>query len=229
MLCFVPGFFVLNKICFEEKKTHQDITHYGTFFSILMTAKVKLWSSFKSSVSIHSSDVNECDPDPCQNGASCRQGLATFECICPPGFQGTLCEEGNIIPVLTIEINLGSRWLDFYNLFFHEIPQDILETLPRVWSRNNRYGKNIHMRVKIGLTYKKENSYDHYSLGTLSRNSCWSEFYKTPPPQLHNWAVNMTLQLILYDCWVVQIIMKCWLSYLVIYIYWNSFTRNSAC
>lgn len=41
-------------------------------------------------------DVNECDPDPCQNGATCFQGEASFLCVCAPGWQGALCEEGTV-------------------------------------------------------------------------------------------------------------------------------------
>ena len=28
-------------------------------------------------------DINECDPNPCQNGASCVDGIADYTCICP--------------------------------------------------------------------------------------------------------------------------------------------------
>ena len=45
-------------------------------------------------------DTNECDPDPCQNGAVCSQTsdgvteLPTFYfCACPTGWEGTNCEE----------------------------------------------------------------------------------------------------------------------------------------
>uniref|UniRef100_A0A8C4EGK4 Sushi, von Willebrand factor type A, EGF and pentraxin domain-containing protein 1 n=1 Tax=Dicentrarchus labrax TaxID=13489 RepID=A0A8C4EGK4_DICLA len=41
-------------------------------------------------------DVDECDPNPCINGASCLDGLGSFTCRCLPGFNGTRCETGTI-------------------------------------------------------------------------------------------------------------------------------------
>ncbi|AWO97474.1 putative sushi von Willebrand factor type A EGF and pentraxin domain-containing protein 1 [Scophthalmus maximus] len=37
-------------------------------------------------------DVDECDPNPCVNGASCLDGLGSYTCRCLPGFNGTRCE-----------------------------------------------------------------------------------------------------------------------------------------
>uniref|UniRef100_A0A1I7Z6V8 Neurogenic locus Notch protein n=1 Tax=Steinernema glaseri TaxID=37863 RepID=A0A1I7Z6V8_9BILA len=39
--------------------------------------------------------VHQCPSEPCFNGGSCRirSGQAGFECLCPIGFQGSLCEE----------------------------------------------------------------------------------------------------------------------------------------
>ena len=38
------------------------------------------------------SDVDECTPNPCQNGGTCEDGLGAYSCTCPPGFTGTNCE-----------------------------------------------------------------------------------------------------------------------------------------
>lgn len=39
-------------------------------------------------------DVDDCSPNLCLNGATCVDGVATFTCRCPPGFNGTRCETG---------------------------------------------------------------------------------------------------------------------------------------
>lgn len=39
-------------------------------------------------------DIDDCDPNLCLNGATCLDGVATFTCRCPPGFNGTRCETG---------------------------------------------------------------------------------------------------------------------------------------
>lgn len=41
-------------------------------------------------------DIDECDPNPCVNGASCLDGLGSFACRCLPGFNGTRCETGTV-------------------------------------------------------------------------------------------------------------------------------------
>lgn len=33
-------------------------------------------------------NINECDPSPCQNIATCIDGLNNFKCVCASGFEG---------------------------------------------------------------------------------------------------------------------------------------------
>ena len=37
-------------------------------------------------------DINDCMGNPCNNGGTCTDGIATYSCTCPPGFTGTDCE-----------------------------------------------------------------------------------------------------------------------------------------
>ena len=37
-------------------------------------------------------DTNECASDPCQNGATCTDGLNLFTCNCATGWYGTTCD-----------------------------------------------------------------------------------------------------------------------------------------
>ena len=39
-------------------------------------------------------EADECDSDPCQNGATCVDELAYYDCVCVDGYEGDHCEIG---------------------------------------------------------------------------------------------------------------------------------------
>ena len=45
-------------------------------------------------------DINECAPDPCQNGATCADLVGSYRCDCKAGYTGSNCETSklNITP-----------------------------------------------------------------------------------------------------------------------------------
>ncbi len=44
-------------------------------------------------ITFFSTDIDECASAPCVNGR-CVDGLASFQCICEPGWTGLLCDIG---------------------------------------------------------------------------------------------------------------------------------------
>ena len=39
-------------------------------------------------------DIDDCYPDPCQNGGTCVDDVDSHACYCPAGFTGVHCEAG---------------------------------------------------------------------------------------------------------------------------------------
>ena len=37
-------------------------------------------------------DIDDCKGKPCKNGGTCQDGIASYKCVCPVGFEGADCE-----------------------------------------------------------------------------------------------------------------------------------------
>lgn len=53
-----------------------------------------MWTN--GSVCFVSADVDECQSNPCLNGATCLDGVNSFSCLCLPSYTGELCEQGQL-------------------------------------------------------------------------------------------------------------------------------------
>lgn len=47
--------------------------------------------------SVSYTDIDECQSNPCRNGGTCVDGLASFTCVCLPSYAGLYCEEGKFL------------------------------------------------------------------------------------------------------------------------------------
>lgn len=45
----------------------------------------------------YSPDVNECDNNPCENGASCVNSPGGYSCQCAAGWAGAECDQGRFL------------------------------------------------------------------------------------------------------------------------------------
>jgi hypothetical protein len=58
-------------------------------------------------------DVNECDPNPCQNSGVCTDGEDSFSCACATGYDGATCSSELVavfVLVFSHAIALGSQF-----------------------------------------------------------------------------------------------------------------------
>lgn len=60
-------------------------------------------------------DVDECNSNPCLNGATCIDNVASFTCSCPIGLTGKLCE----ININDCEVSI------YFILIYYEIKFEI--------------------------------------------------------------------------------------------------------
>ena len=45
------------------------------------------------------SDIDDCESNPCQNGATCQDGIGLYSCSCPTGYEGDQCQIGENINI----------------------------------------------------------------------------------------------------------------------------------
>ena len=64
-----------------------------------------------------SSDDDNCASLPCVNGATCIDGVNLYDCICPAGYVGNICETGRFhcLIVIVSYIVIYSFLLNTYN------------------------------------------------------------------------------------------------------------------
>ena len=82
-----------------------------------------------------STDINDCIPDPCQNGATCVDLVGSYRCDCVAGYTGSNCETSK---------HLGKK----YRVFSHDITAAILvsqnnETAAMLVSQINPLGVEL--------------------------------------------------------------------------------------
>ena len=42
-------------------------------------------------------DIDECSPNPCENGANCTDGINDYSCTCVPGYEGKNCTTSKLL------------------------------------------------------------------------------------------------------------------------------------
>lgn len=50
-------------------------------------------------------EINECLSQPCMNGGTCRDRVASYLCECEDGFSGQRCQTGNTLQYLLFILN----------------------------------------------------------------------------------------------------------------------------
>ena len=74
-----------NCISFKDLKPVLNLLFVSILLLLKLTEVNVLFSIF--------SDINECDPNPCLNGAACVDEINGYQCVCSLGFDGPQCQK----------------------------------------------------------------------------------------------------------------------------------------
>ncbi|XP_073412959.1 coagulation factor X [Dendrobates tinctorius] len=82
----------LERECYEEQCNHEEARE--VFENDEKTRE--FWSKYI--------DGDQCSPNPCQYGGSCKDGVGEYTCLCNSGFEGKTCE---IVVIKRCSLNNG--------------------------------------------------------------------------------------------------------------------------
>ncbi|NXU75169.1 FA9 factor, partial [Oreotrochilus melanogaster] len=82
----IPG--NLERECIEEKCSFEEAREVFENTEKTVTTGPSRLLILLSSLQ----DGDQCDPNPCKNGAVCKDAVSSYVCWCPPGYEGRNCE-----------------------------------------------------------------------------------------------------------------------------------------
>ena len=87
LYCNMQVFFCVYDHRFQNLNTenHSNVSECNSLYSEILT---------RSLCVIFVLDVNDCMPNPCENGGNCTDGVNEYLCTCITGYTGTDCETG---------------------------------------------------------------------------------------------------------------------------------------
>jgi hypothetical protein len=54
-------------------------------------------------VAVVVADIDECVPNPCQNGGTCTDGVNSYTCSCVAGYTGNICQTGGLGKIVMLK------------------------------------------------------------------------------------------------------------------------------
>lgn len=100
-----PCSLTLNIICKHEENPKKTWIWFLDFYAFgkLNTSNPRQdslpWLSMYINISpcLVLADINDCASSPCKNGGTCIDGINSFQCFCPDGWEGSLCDAGECV------------------------------------------------------------------------------------------------------------------------------------
>lgn len=63
-------------------------------------------------------DIDECQSNPCLNGATCLDGINSFTCLCLPSYKGEFCEQGQETELISNCVKIIHLWKSVLRYMF---------------------------------------------------------------------------------------------------------------
>lgn len=86
-------------------------------------------------------DINDCIGNPCRNGGTCVDRVNSFQCVCPDGWEGQLCDHSEWFPaslcvLLKHKVTAGLKNLPPLRCFVPNTPQLMQKWMKHLNHRN---------------------------------------------------------------------------------------------
>ncbi len=122
----------------------------------------RIWTWMTLIVSFIFPEINECLSQPCMNGGTCRDRVASYLCECEDGFSGQRCQTGNTLHISCLSLilylmsywhydirdfdssSLCKTWLEFRFLWM--LWQILMNAFP------SHVSMEVHVRISLVLT-----------------------------------------------------------------------------
>ena len=85
-------------------ENHSNVSECKSLYSEILT---------RSLCAIFVLDVNDCMPNPCENGGNCTDGVNEYLCTSIPGYTGTDCGTGKLLRTILQNIYVLSYVYEF--------------------------------------------------------------------------------------------------------------------
>uniref|UniRef100_A0A8C5UB90 Coagulation factor IX n=1 Tax=Malurus cyaneus samueli TaxID=2593467 RepID=A0A8C5UB90_9PASS len=90
----IPG--NLERECIEERCSYEEAREVFENEEKTVSLALVFWNKSKISQNKAISDGDQCNPNPCQNGAVCKDEINSYVCWCPAGYEGKNCQIGTL-------------------------------------------------------------------------------------------------------------------------------------
>lgn len=110
----------------------------GCFFFSFNPFSISLYTSYHFLFIL---DINDCIGNPCRNGGTCVDRVNSFQCVCPDGWEGQLCDHSEWFPaslcvLLKHKVTAGLKNLPPLRCFVPNTPQLMQKWMKHLNHRN---------------------------------------------------------------------------------------------